>query len=140
MVLESILTSVIWNDRTLKCLWSWVDTQTEVRLWLPTIVLQLLSIMSVPKRKFHLREPAVMMSIICGMQGPMAIRVVEFSNGVYKIKTFFASESTYPKEIYKNFLRVYWFWGKNLSNLLYPSWKLHNPYCHMGCGVFKRGI
>ena len=29
----------------------------------------------------------------------MAIRVMEFSNGVYKIRKIFASKSTYPKEI-----------------------------------------
>jgi hypothetical protein len=29
----------------------------------------------------------------------MAIRVVEFSSGGYKIKKIFAQESTYPKEI-----------------------------------------
>ena len=29
----------------------------------------------------------------------MAIRVVEFSNGGYKIRNIFAYESTYPKEI-----------------------------------------
>ena len=23
-----------------------------------------------------------------------------------------------------------WFLGKNLSNFIYPVWKLHNPYCH----------
>ena len=31
---------------------------------------------------------------------------------------------------FKNFLWVYWFLGKNLSNPIYPVWKLHNPYCH----------
>ena len=31
----------------------------------------------------------------------MAIRVVEFSNGVYKIRNIFAKKSTYPKEIIK---------------------------------------
>ena len=29
----------------------------------------------------------------------MAIRVVDFSNGVYKIRKIFAKESTYSKEI-----------------------------------------
>ena len=29
----------------------------------------------------------------------MAIPVVEFSNGVYKIRKIFAQKSTYPKEI-----------------------------------------
>jgi hypothetical protein len=29
----------------------------------------------------------------------MALRVVEFSNGVYKIRKIFAYESTYPNEI-----------------------------------------
>ena len=31
---------------------------------------------------------------------------------------------------FKNFLWVSWFLGKNLSNFLYPVWKLHNPYYH----------
>ena len=31
----------------------------------------------------------------------MAIRVVEFSSGGYKIKNIFAYESTYPKEIFE---------------------------------------
>jgi hypothetical protein len=31
----------------------------------------------------------------------MAIWVVEFSNGVYKIRKIFAEESTYPKEIFE---------------------------------------
>jgi hypothetical protein len=30
---------------------------------------------------------------------PMAIRIVEFSNGGHKIRNIFAYESTYPKEI-----------------------------------------
>ena len=29
----------------------------------------------------------------------MAIRVVEFSNGVYKIRKIFAKKSTYPKKV-----------------------------------------
>ena len=29
-----------------------------------------------------------------------------------------------------NFLWVYWFLRKNLSNFVPPVWKLHNPYCH----------
>ena len=29
-----------------------------------------------------------------------------------------------------NVLGVCWFLGKNLSNFIYPIWKLHNPYCH----------
>ena len=31
---------------------------------------------------------------------------------------------------FKNFLSVCWFLGKNLSNIVPPVWKLHNPYCH----------
>ena len=31
---------------------------------------------------------------------------------------------------FKNFLWVCWWLGKNLSNFIYPVWKLHNPYCH----------
>ena len=31
----------------------------------------------------------------------MAIRVVEFSSGGYKIKNIFAYESTYPKEMFQ---------------------------------------
>ena len=29
------------------------------------------------------------------------IRVVEFSNGIYKIRKIFAKESTYPKKIFE---------------------------------------
>ena len=36
---------------------------------------------------------------ICSMQG-MAIRVLEFSSGGYKIGKIFAYESTYPKEFF----------------------------------------
>ena len=31
---------------------------------------------------------------------------------------------------FNNFLWLYWFLGKNLSNFVPPIWKLHNPYCH----------
>ena len=31
---------------------------------------------------------------------------------------------------FNNFLWVCWFLGKNLSNFVYPAWKLDNPYCH----------
>ena len=31
---------------------------------------------------------------------------------------------------FKNFLWLCWFLGKNLSNFVYPFWKLDNPYCH----------
>ena len=31
---------------------------------------------------------------------------------------------------FKNFLWVCWFLCKNLSNFIYPVWKLHNPYCN----------
>ena len=31
---------------------------------------------------------------------------------------------------FKKILWVCWFVGKNLSNFMYPVWKLHNPYCH----------
>ena len=31
---------------------------------------------------------------------------------------------------FNNFLWVCWFLCKNLSNFVYPIWKLHNPYCH----------
>ena len=31
---------------------------------------------------------------------------------------------------FNNFLWVCWFLCKNLSNFVYPAWKLHNPYCH----------
>ena len=30
----------------------------------------------------------------------------------------------------QNFLWACWFFCKNLSNFIYPVWKLHNPYCH----------
>ena len=33
---------------------------------------------------------------------------------------------------FNNFLWVCWFLGKNLSNFVFPVWKLHNPYCHTG--------
>ena len=32
--------------------------------------------------------------------------------------------------IFASYCRVCWFLGKNLSNFIYPVWKLHNPYCH----------
>ena len=35
------------------------------------------------------------------MISKMAIRVVEFSNGEYKIRKIFAKQSTYPKEIFE---------------------------------------
>ena len=31
---------------------------------------------------------------------------------------------------FNNFLWVCWILGKNLSNFVYPAWKLDNPYCH----------
>ena len=31
---------------------------------------------------------------------------------------------------FKNFLCICWFLGKNVSNFIYPVWKLHNLYCH----------
>ena len=31
---------------------------------------------------------------------------------------------------FNNFLWACWFLGKNLSNVVPPVWKLHNPYCH----------
>ena len=31
---------------------------------------------------------------------------------------------------FNNFLWVYWFLGKNISNFVSPVWTLHNPYCH----------
>ena len=31
---------------------------------------------------------------------------------------------------FNNFFWVCWFLCKNLSNFVYPVWKLHNPYCH----------
>jgi hypothetical protein len=31
---------------------------------------------------------------------------------------------------FNNFLWICWFLCKNLSNFVYPVWKLHNPYCH----------
>jgi hypothetical protein len=31
---------------------------------------------------------------------------------------------------FNNFLRACWFLCKNLSNSVYPVWKLHNRYCH----------
>ena len=31
---------------------------------------------------------------------------------------------------FKNFPWASWFFGKKLSNVVLPIWKLHNPYCH----------
>ena len=31
---------------------------------------------------------------------------------------------------FNNFFRVCVFLGKNVSNFVFPVWKLHNPYCH----------
>ena len=31
---------------------------------------------------------------------------------------------------FNHFLLLSWFLGKNLSNFVFPIWKLHNPYCH----------
>ena len=50
----------------------------------------------------------------------MAVRVVEFSNGGYKIRKILAYESTNSKEIIE-----FWFLD---SNFVPPAWKLNNPY------------
>ena len=34
---------------------------------------------------------------------------------------------------FNNFLWVFWFLGKNLSNFVPSVWKLHNPHCHSTC-------
>ena len=47
--------------------------------------------------KLHI--PGVSGTTSQGWPSTMAIQVVEFSNGGYKIRKIFASESTYPKEI-----------------------------------------
>ena len=39
---------------------------------------------------------------------------------------------------FQNFLWVCWFLGKNLSNLIYPVWKLHNPYCHKNHTIWHK--
>ena len=36
---------------------------------------------------------------------------------------------------FKNFPWVCWFLGKNLSNFIYPVWKLHNPYWQYNLGI-----
>ena len=35
-----------------------------------------------------------------------------------------------PKLKIQQFPLVCWFWFKNLSNFVLPTWKSHNPYCH----------
>ena len=35
---------------------------------------------------------------------------------------------------FNNFLWVWWFLRKNISNFVPPVWKLHNPYCHSAKG------
>ena len=68
----------------------------------------------------------------------MAIRVVEFSNGIYKIRKIFAQESTYPKEIFEFWeldqqeasvacQNKSWFLGKNISNFVPPRLKTPQP-------------
>ena len=47
--------------------------------------------------KYHLRFGPVLGQL--GSLEVMAVRVVEFSNEVYKIRKIFAQKSTYPKEI-----------------------------------------
>ena len=65
-----------------------------------------------------------------------------FQTGYIKLESFFASESTYPKEIglmgshqIKVFKVDYFiltlFLVPNLFNFIHPVWKLHNPYCHI---------
>ena len=39
--------------------------------------------------------------------------------------------------IFNDFLWVCWFLCKNLSNFVYPVWKLHNPYFHT---VYRTGM
>ena len=41
-----------------------------------------------------------------------------------------ATEAPNFQNLKKKFLCVSWFSDKNLSNLIYSVWKLHNPYCH----------
>ena len=47
---------------------------------------------------------------------------------------------------FNTFFCVCWFLDKNLSNFVFPAWKLDNPYCHNVCttslksGVFTRYI
>ena len=90
----------------------------------------------------------------------MAIRVVEVSNGGYEIREIFVKKSTYTKDFFFfhfelwingeltksakiwlsksifyvknhwNLLWVCWFFGKNLSNFVHPTWKFNNPYYH----------
>ena len=41
--------------------------------------------------------------------------------------------------IFNDFLWVCWFLCKNLSNFVYPVWKLHNPYCHTRHPLYPLG-
>ena len=41
---------------------------------------------------------------------------------------------------FNKFLWVCWFLGKNLSNLVPPVWKLHNPYCHTGNAILVSSV
>ena len=42
-----------------------------------------------------------------------------------------SSFDTSPPSKFNNYLWVCWFLGKNLSNCVPPTWKLHNLYCHI---------
>ena len=44
---------------------------------------------------------SVFSQLFANMFHIMAIQVVEFSSGVYKIRKIFAYESSYPKEIFE---------------------------------------
>ena len=72
------------------------------------------------------------------------------NNGSMKLSTlktpifssYWGSPSVQFSKFY-NFLRVCRFLCKNLSNFVYPVWKLHNPYCHnvygtgRACGLLR---
>ena len=47
-----------------------------------------------------------------------------------KIRMIFDSSPLIQNSKFNNFLWVCWFLGKNLSNFVFPVWKLHNPYFH----------
>ena len=49
----------------------------------------------------------------------------------------FDSSSLHQFSKFKNFLLVFGFLGKNLSNFSSPIWKLHNPYCHLMTNKIK---
>ena len=58
------------------------------------------------------------------------IEEYQFSNHFLKWCPIFDTFLLTQFSQFNNFLWVCWFLCKNLSNFVYPVWKLHNPYCH----------